>query len=155
MQQYSNINSDIIVINRNDELMVQLTKHAKEWNLKSAWLSGLGGAGMVTLGFYDVEAKAYGWKEFNEPMEILNLTGNLAWVDGEPFWHVHGTFSGRDLTAVGGHVKELVVGLTSEILITPLNTPLTRMFDDETGLKLIQPLQNEMPSRDNRSREGG
>ena len=112
--------------------------YAKEQNLTSAWLSGLGGSGSVTLGFYDIETKEYEWKEFKEPQEILNLTGNLSWVDGEPFWHVHGTFSGCNLTAVGGHVKELIAGLTCEILITPLETPLTRVFDEETGLKLLQ-----------------
>jgi predicted DNA-binding protein with PD1-like motif len=138
MQQFSNTHGDLVVVARGKEVMAQLAWYAKDLNLKSAWMSGLGGAGRVTLGFYDIETKAYEWKEFNEPMEILNLTGNLAWVDGEPFWHVHGTFSGRDLKTVGGHVKELVVSLTCEILITPLDTPLARTFDDETGLKLLE-----------------
>ena len=31
----------------------------------------------------------------------------------------------------------MTVGLTCELLITPLDTPLTRTFDDETGLKLL------------------
>lgn len=61
----------------------------------------------------------------------------MAWVDSEPFWHVHGTFGSWDLAGVGGHVKEMVVGLTCELLVTPLDGPLTRIFDDETGLKLI------------------
>jgi len=138
MQHYSNTNGDIVIFNRGEEVIAQLAQYAKERNLASAWMSGLGGAGKVTLGFYDIETKSYEWKEFDEPMEILNLTGNLSWVDGEPFWHVHGTFSGRDLRAVGGHVKELIVGLTCEALITPHETPMTRMFDDETGLKLLQ-----------------
>lgn len=143
MQQHINKISNILVINRGEELIALLTQYAKGENLTSAWLSGLGGSGNVTLGFYDIETKEYEWKEFNEPQEILNLTGNLSWVDGEPFWHVHGAFSGRDLNAVGGHVKELVVGLTCEVLITPLETPLTRVFDDETGLKLLQ--KQELP----------
>lgn len=138
MQKFSNTCGYLVVINRDEEMTAQLANYAKQHNLKSAWISGFGGAERVTLGFYDIDTKAYEWKELNEPMEILNLTGNLAWVDGEPFWHVHGIFSGRDLRAVGGHVKELVVGLTCEVLITPLNTPLTRMFDDETGLKLLR-----------------
>lgn len=146
MLQYSSKNSDLLVINRGEELLAQLMGCAKERNLTSAWLSGLGGSGKVTLGFYDIETKEYEWKEFNEPQEILNLTGNLSWVDGEPFWHVHGTFSGRNLTTVGGHVKELVVGLTCEILVTPLETPLTRVFNDETGLQLLQRKANSRSS---------
>lgn len=141
MQQFSNTNGDLLVINRGEELMARLIEHANEKGLNSAWLSGLGGSGKVTLGFYDSEAKTYEWKEYVEPMEILNLTGNLSWVEGGPFWHIHGMFSGRDLQTVGGHVKELVVGLTCEVLITPLETPLTREFDDETGLKLLTSLE--------------
>lgn len=119
--------------------MSKLMDYAREHNLKSAWVSGLGGAGATTLGFYNIETREYEWTDYPKPMEIVNLTGNLAWVDNEPFWHVHGTFSGRDLQAVGGHVKELVVGLTCELLVAPLETPLTRTFDDETGLKLLTP----------------
>ena len=34
-------------------------------------------------------------------------------------------------------MKEMTVGLTCELLVTPLDAPLTRRFDDETGLKLL------------------
>lgn len=137
MQEFHSNQADVVVIRRGEEVMTRLTEYAREHDLKAAWISGLGGSGIVTLGFYDIEAKAYEWQEFATPLEILNLTGNLAIVDGEPFWHVHGTFGGRDYRAIGGHVKELVVGLTCELLVTPLDTPLTRIFDDETGLKLL------------------
>lgn len=137
MQKYSNTRGDLIVINRGENVMAQLASYAKERKLKSAWMSGLGGSGEVILGFYDIGSKEYEWKKFDWPLEIVNLTGNLSWVDGEPFWHVHGTFSSRNLQAVGGHVKELVVGLTCEVLVTPLTTPMTRLYDEETGLKLL------------------
>ena len=117
--------------------MARLAEYAREHGLKAAWVSGLGGVGTVTLGFYDIETKSYEWKVFDTPLEILNLSGNLAVVDGKPFWHVHGTFGGRDYQVIGGHVKELVVGLTCELLVTPLDTPLARTFDEETGLKLL------------------
>lgn len=137
MQEFHSNQADVVVIRRGEEVMTRLTEYARKRNLKAAWISGLGGSGTVALGFYDIEAKAYEWQELATPLEILNLTGNLAIVDGEPFWHVHGTFGGRDYQAIGGHVKELVVGLTCELLVTPLDTPLTRTFDDETGLKLL------------------
>lgn len=137
MQEFHSNQADVVVIRRGEEVMTRLTEYAREHNLKAAWISGLGGSGTVTLGFYDIEAKTYEWQEFATPLEILNLTGNLAIVDGEPFWHVHGTFGSRDYRVIGGHVKELVVGLTCELLVTPLDAPLTRTFDDETGLKLL------------------
>lgn len=137
MKQFLNTNGDVVIVERGEELLTQLTEHAKERKLKSAWLSGLGGSGSATLGFYNLQTKKYEWKKFDWPLEILSLTGNMSWVDGEPFWHVHGTFSSRDFHAFGGHVKDLVVSLTCEVLVTPLKTPLTRVYDDETGLKLL------------------
>ena len=137
MKEFAASNGTVLVIRKGEEAMSRITEYAREHHLKAAWVSGLGGAGTVTLGFYDIETKSYEWKVFDTPLEILNLSGNLAVVDGKPFWHVHGTFGGRDYQVIGGHVKELVVGLTCELLVTPLHTPLTRTFDDETGLKLL------------------
>lgn len=142
MQQFSNTHGDLLVIKRGEEVMAKLTDYVRERGLKSAWVSGLGGSGDTTLGFYNINTKEYEWTNYSEPMEILNLTGNLSQVDGQPFWHVHGTFSGRDLVTVGGHVNKLVVGLTCELLVAPLETSLTRTLDDETGLKLLIPLED-------------
>lgn len=137
MKEFVDSNGTVLVIRKGEEVVSRITEYAREHRLKAAWVSGLGGAGTVTLGFYDIETKSYEWKVLDTPLEILNLSGNLATVDGEPFWHVHGTFGTRDYQAIGGHVKELVVGLTCELLVAPLHTPLTRTFDDETGLKLL------------------
>lgn len=137
MKRFPNTQGDLLVIERGEEVHARLMDYTKTAQLQSGWLSGLGGASSVTLGFYNIATRQYEWTTFEEPLEIVNLTGNLAWIDGEPFWHIHGTFSGQDLRAISGHVKELVIGLTGELLITPLETPLTRRYDDATGLKLL------------------
>lgn len=137
MKEFTNEHSNLVVLKLGEELHEVLGNYARAHALKSAWVEGIGGAGRVTLGFYKLGEREYTWKEFDDAHEIVSLTGNLAWVDGEPVWHLHGVFSGSDFTAVGGHVKEMVVGPTCELRITPLETPLTRVFDDETGLKLL------------------
>ena len=137
MKAFPSQNATLLALKRGEELHAKLQEFAREHELKGAWVQGLGGSGAMTLGYYNLAEREYEWREFAEPMEILSLQGNLAWVDGEPFWHVHGSFGGRDFTSIGGHVKAMVVGLTCELLITPLDAPLTRVFDDETGLKLL------------------
>lgn len=128
----------MLILERGEELQASLQTFAAESGIKSAWLSGLGGAMKVTLGFYSLESKSYEWKEFDEPLEIVSLTGNLTLSEGQPFWHVHGVFSGRDYQTVGGHVKSMTVGLTGELHITPISPELHRDFhDDITGLNLI------------------
>lgn len=124
---------------RGQELHELLGNYARKHDVKSAWLNGLGGAGHVTLGYYNLNKKEYEWREFDENLEILSLQGNLAIVDGEPFWHIHGVFGGSDYQTVGGHVKQLTISLTGELHITPLDTSITRRFDDVTGLKLVCP----------------
>ncbi|MGB4762023.1 MAG: DUF296 domain-containing protein [Candidatus Saccharimonas sp.] len=140
MKTFASSNTTVLVLQRDEELHTKLQEFAREHGLKSAWVQGLGGSGVMTLGCYNLEKRDYEWREFGENLEILSLQGNLAWVDDEPFWHIHGSFSRPDFTSLGGHVKELTVGLTCELLITPLDTPLTRVFDDETGLKLLDSL---------------
>lgn len=137
MKQFADSNSTLLVLKRGEELHSVLADYARETGLTSAWLSGLGGAGKATLGYYSLETRSYQWQELKGPLEILSLTGNLSMVDGEPFWHIHGSLSGTQLQAIGGHVKELTVGPTCELLITPLSLALTRLPDDETGMKLI------------------
>jgi len=140
MNSYTSNNSHLLIVNRGEELIERLNQYASESDLNSAWLSGLGGADQVTLGFYDLEAKDYVWQEYSQPLEIVSLTGNMTIVDGRPYWHIHGVFSGQDFQSISGHVNSLRVGLTAEVLITPLPMNLTRSFDETTGLKLIDDL---------------
>jgi uncharacterized protein len=135
MKRIDASDSTVLILERGEELQESLLAFALESGLKSAWLSGLGGTMKATLGFYNLETKSYKWREFDEPLEIVSLTGNLSLTDGEPFWHIHGVFSGRDFQAVGGHVKSMTIGLTGELHIIPISPKLHR--DHITGLKLI------------------
>ena len=129
------------VLKKGEELHEQLNVVASERGLSSAWMNGVGGASSVTLGFYNPETREYQWQGFDEPLEIISLQGNLAIVDGEPFWHIHGTFGRSDYSTISGHVKRCVIGLTGEVSITPIDANLTRTYDDETGLNLISPAE--------------
>ena len=137
MQQFANEKTHIIALGKGEDLHTTLQDLALNAGWASAWVQGLGGAALVTLGFFDPIKKQYQWKTVTGQHEILSLQGNLAWVEGKPLWHIHGSFSGADYRVIGGHVKDLLVGLTCELAITPLETPVTRVFDDDTGLKLL------------------
>jgi predicted DNA-binding protein with PD1-like motif len=70
--------------------------------------------------------------------EITSLLGTIALDEqGEPMFHLHGTFSDRDYRVVGGHVKDFVVGGTCELFIHVTYKPLSRKHDEQTGLKLL------------------
>ncbi len=120
-----------------DDFMNELKHFVREHAIHSAWLSGLGAAKSVELGYYNLESETYEWHQLTELMEITNLTGNVSWQENEPAIHVHATFSDKRLQAIGGHVKDLIVGGTCELYLQVLDTKLTRQRDQQTGLNLL------------------
>lgn len=129
----------VVRLEKGELLVESLLKFVKERNIKGAWLMGLGGAEWAKLGFYDLPNKTYRWQRFDELLEITSLQGNIAWKDGEPALHMHGTLSNAQFQVIGGHIKELSVAGTCEVFIHALDSdqPLTRKPDDQIGLALL------------------
>jgi uncharacterized protein len=129
----------VVKFDKGDLLVGGLTKLVREENIRGAWLSGLGAALKAELGYYDLQNQHYNWKTYDEVLEILSLQGNIAWSNGDPVLHIHGTFSGADMQAIGGHVKELTVGGTCEVFLHQWHEEagLVRAHDQQTGLNLL------------------
>lgn len=128
----------LIRLKKGELLMENLIRFVQKEKPKGGWLSGIGGATWAEVAFYDLQAKGYEWKRFDKSLEITSLQGNIAWDGKEPVVHVHGTFSDTNMQSIGGHIKELEVGGTCEIFLHNwFQDKLTRLQDDETGLKLL------------------
>jgi uncharacterized protein len=129
----------VIRLEKGELLIESLKRLAGELELKSVWLSGLGGALWAELGFYHLDTKQYSWQRFDRMTEITSLQGNLAWQDDKPIWHIHATLSDDTFHAFGGHVKELAVSGTCELLLHALQgEALARRQDPEIGLSLLE-----------------
>lgn len=127
-----------IRLERGERLRACLEQFVGATNISGAWLSGLGGASEVILGFYNLDTKKYQWKTFERLMEIASLTGNIAFdAASELLLHVHGTFAGDDYQALAGHVKDLVAGGTIELQVRPTKRRLQRVHDEAVGLSLL------------------
>jgi uncharacterized protein len=125
-----------------DELLVEnLIKLVRAENIRGAWVSGLGAVQWAELGFYNLETQEYVWKKLDQELEITSLQGNIAWAGDKPVLHVHGSFSDQNMQAFGGHVKELQVGGTCEVLLHHWyeQQGLHRILDEATGLTLLNP----------------
>lgn len=136
MIEIANDNGFVLRLKRGEKIIDSLNNWSSHHVGEGFWLSGLGAAEQIETGYYDLSRRAYDWTNREELCEILNLSGNLAWHEGRPVWHVHGTFAGRDTAAFGGHVREFIVGATCEIFLTRVSQ-MQREFDDETGLNLL------------------
>ena len=129
----------LVRLQKGELLVENITKLVKDQHVKGAWIVGLGGAQWVELGFYNLTSKAYQWKRLDQLLEITSLQGNVAWEDDKPVIHLHGTFSDENMQAYGGHVRELQVGGTCEILLHRWYNPdgLQRRTNPDVGLKLL------------------
>lgn len=124
---------------KGEQLITGLKAFATETKLDGAWVSVIGGALEMELGFYELEAKTYQWQKFTGLYEIVNLQGNIALSeDGQPVFHLHGAFSDSKYQTVGGHVKELIVAGTCEVFIHRTDgKALHRKHDSQIGLSLL------------------
>ena len=127
----------LVRLEKGEQLIASLTQLVKDEEIKGAWISGLGGSLSVELGFYMLEKQVYNFKVFDQLLEITSLQGNVSWHEGEPKLHIHGSFSDENMQAIGGHVKELTVGGTCEIMLHAVQADLVRKHNDEIGLDLL------------------
>ncbi len=128
----------LVRLEKGELLVASLTQLVSDEKITGAWVSGLGGAQWAELGFYDLPHKTYQWKKFKQLLEITSVQGTVAWQGDVPILHLHGTFADQSMQAIGGHIKELQVGGTAEILLHHwYGDSLVRIQDNQTGLKIL------------------
>ncbi len=127
----------LVRLERGEEAIDSLQRFADQHRIGFAAIRAVGTFDRVTLGYYDAEAKAYRNRSFDEPVEVLNLTGDVATgQDGTHIVHAHVTIGCADYTARGGHIVEAVVGPTLEVIIETTPATVHRRHDPDTGLQL-------------------
>ena len=123
-----------------EDLMGSLIAFAKKENIHTAHLSIIGGALDVELGAYLIDKKEYIWKKFVAPLgapyELLSAIGNITLLKNEPFPHVHGVFGDDAFQTFGGHIRNMKVGATCEVIITPADTEIHREMNSAIGLNV-------------------
>lgn len=138
MKFQKNDGNYVVRLEKGEQILKTLLEFCKNENIHSAYFNGIGAFESSELGFYHLDRKEYEWRKFENPMEVVSLTGNVSLVDNEPFLHIHTVLSDDNFQTVGGHLKEATVGATLELFIKILNAQLTRATNDEVGLKLLE-----------------
>ncbi|HAG90368.1 MAG TPA: hypothetical protein DCL41_00765 [Bdellovibrionales bacterium] len=138
MEYFKDQDRYFIRIDKDEDLFGSLQKFAKAESLKSGHLSGIGALKDCELGFFHLHSKSYDRKLFKDEVELLSLEGNLSFLEGEPFFHIHTVLGGPDFKCFGGHLFSAIVAVTCEINFRPLNMDVVRKPNPEVGLNLIQ-----------------
>jgi hypothetical protein len=75
--------------------------------------------------------------KIEEEMEITSIIGNIAMLDDEYKVHAHITLSDRNMKVIGGHLNKAIISGACEIFLTKLDYKLSRKYDHDTGLNLL------------------
>ena len=102
-------------------------------------ITGIGAISDAVIGYFDPEKKSYLRIRETGQQEVLSLTGNLAQYDNAPFFHVHVALGLRDGKTRGGHLFEMKVRPTVELVLTAYPKVVGRKIDPEWGLPLLDP----------------
>jgi len=120
-----------------ESLPTALSELAKERQWMSGSLNGIGGVHNVTLAYFDLDSRKYLQFRVDGIVELVSLVGNLAFVDGQPFWHLHAAVADRGGNVRAGHLVDLEVAITVECWIMPGKHAIYRRRDEYTGLNLL------------------
>lgn len=110
-----------------DEAAAELARFARETGVTGAQLQGVGAASRAVLGWFDFAAKSYEPVTLDEQVEVVSLLGDIATTeDGKPSVHAHVVVAKRGGGAYGGHLLELRVKPTLEVIVTETPTHLRK-----------------------------
>ncbi|MBN1556496.1 MAG: DNA-binding protein [Phycisphaerae bacterium] len=119
------------------DLLEELTKFCVEHEIHLGRVEAIGAVKKARLGYYHQDTRKYAFHEIDEPMEILNLVGNISLKDDQPFVHAHVTLANRHGQAFGGHLAPGTIIFACEAMVQSLRGPsLHRKPDEPTGLPL-------------------
>lgn len=129
----------LLVMDKEDEAFSQITAFAADHQITAASITAIGACSSVTLGYFDPDVSDYRQSSFDEQLEIVSFIGGIAEEDGKPALHAHVVLGRRDFSTLAGHLMEMTIFPTMEIVLTENPAHLRKHLDRETGLTLISP----------------
>jgi len=134
------INSQyLIVLKKGESVLSSLKDFCQKQGVANGFFVGLGAVEEAELAHYSVAQKKYTSFKLKEPLEVISLTGNVfLGPEGELIIHAHASLGRSTGEVIGGHLVEMVISGTGEILLTPLFSEFRKEYDPETGLKILK-----------------
>ena len=126
-----------IRLERAERIVETLKNFCVKNKIKCGYFSGIGALGEAELAHYIVENKKYTSKTLKQPLEIVNMAGNVTTMNREVYLHCHIILSDEKMNAIAGHLKEGIISATCEIVLVKLNMDIGRKHDDFIGLNLL------------------
>ena len=127
----------LVRLDLGEEISESLKKFCGAEGIRLAQVNGLGAADRAVIGVFDPKKQVYSREELDEFMEIISLTGNVTWVNDQPFVHLHAALADQRHGMHCGHVLEMYVGATCELFVSALPGEVARVRDGSLGINLM------------------
>ena len=124
----------IVSLKNHSSIVETLTDFVQQQNIQAGEVTGIGAVSEASLRFFNPSTKNYVDKTFKEQMEVTNISGNVAEIEGKLALHLHITLGREDYTALAGHLLEATVQGAAEFILYPLNTRVVKKKDQEVGI---------------------
>lgn len=126
-----------IRLDKGDEVISEILGVCEAEHIQSATFSGIGGCSEAQIQTFLPEEKAFETQTIQGMLELVSLTGNVVFSQGELGYHAHAVFSYKDGEAhklAAGHIKAITILYTGEIELRPVvGGVIGKAFDPETG----------------------
>jgi uncharacterized protein len=128
-----------VIFYQGDEAFSGLLEFAEQYHVTSAHFTAIGALNGATIGWFDPQRKMYKKIRIDGQHEVIGMSGDIALYQGKPAVHTHMVVGNPDGTTSGGHVLELNVSPTLEVMLTVDPVTTQKRFDPATDLTLIDP----------------
>ena len=133
----ADVTTYVVVCEPGDEAMASLMRFARSEGLEASQITGIGGFGRATVGWFDHAAPPSRHIPVDQPCEVLSLIGDVAEDQDGPGLNVHVVLGLSDGTTRGGHLIEGQVFPTLELIVTENPAELRRVMRPDLGVALI------------------
>lgn len=125
-------------LNPGEELVESIEKIARQENVTTAMIQGLGATNDIVLETYRAAEKKYYHHRLTGDFEITSITGTIDLLNDDYYSHLHITIADQDGHSHGGHLTSAIISVTAEMILTLLPENIHRGYDKEADLNLWQ-----------------
>ena len=120
-----------------EDMLEEITEICKDKDIRLGRIEAIGAVQKARIGYYNQKNRDYEFVTLDQPLEIIDLKGNVSIKDGKPMVHAHITLADSAGRAYGGHLAQGTIIFACECLIESFDgLELERGLDEETGLPL-------------------
>ena len=122
-----------------EDVLESLSEIVRSKGISSGAVMLIGSLKKVRVGFFNRERGSYDAVEGEGFFELVSGMGDISWKGDEPVIHIHIGVSSHDGKVLMGHLLPgNIADATVEYILFEFNSRITRKFDEETGLYLME-----------------